>query len=61
MAMFEYHRRNKNGPNPVYEGDCMKREGEFVEILRYPRNRETVTARVAIIHLEASESVEELK
>ncbi|MHB1958723.1 MAG: hypothetical protein ACYCO5_06795 [Acidobacteriaceae bacterium] len=60
MAMFRYHRHSKK-PNPVFEGDRMKQEGEFVEILRYPRNGETATARVAIIHLEAGEFVEELK
>jgi hypothetical protein len=38
----------------------MKREGDFVEILRQPRGNETAVARVAIIHLLPGESVEEL-
>jgi len=54
------HNRLKNEPCPEYPGDRMKREGDFVEILRQPRGNETAVARVAIIHLLPGESVEEL-
>ena len=57
--MFKYNWL-KNEPCPVYEGDRMKKEGDFVEILRQPRGNETAVARVAIIHLLPGESVEEL-
>jgi hypothetical protein len=39
----------------------LKRDGEFVEVIRFPQNGETATTKVAIIHLEAGEFVEELK
>jgi hypothetical protein len=57
--MFRYNWL-KNEPCPVYEGDRMKKEGDFVEILRQPRRGETAVARIAIIHLGPGEFVEEL-
>jgi hypothetical protein len=61
MAQFEYHRCEKNGPNLLFEGDRLKREGDYVEIIRIPRSGETAaTSKVAIIHLEAGEFVKEL-
>ena len=54
------HKRLNNEPCPEYSGDRMKKEGDFVEILRQPRGNETAVARVAIIHLLPGESVEEL-
>jgi len=61
MAMFEYHRAKSGEPNPIYEGDRMIRKGEYVEIIRHPRRSETVVTRVAIIHLDHGEAIEELK
>jgi hypothetical protein len=60
MARFEYHRCN-NEPNQVFEGDRLKREGEYVEVIRFPQNGETAATKVAIIHLEAGEFVKELE
>ena len=54
------HKRLNNEPCPEYPGDRMKKEEDFVEILRQPRGNETAVARVAIIHLLPGESVEEL-
>jgi hypothetical protein len=59
MKTFRHNRPN-NEPCPEYPGDRMKKEGDFVEILRQPRGNETAVARVAIIHVLPGESVEEL-
>ena len=45
------HKRLNNEPCPEYSGDRMKKEGDFVEILRQPRGNETAVARVAIIQI----------
>lgn len=59
MTKFKWHRSIPE-TDVIFEGDRSKLEGEFVEILRSPRNDETAVARVAIIHLDAGEYVEEL-
>lgn len=61
MKKFEYHRRNKNETNPIFEGDRQRQNGEFTMIIRNPRGSETIPVTVATIHLDEGEFVEELK
>jgi len=60
MKKFEYHRRNKNEANPIFEGDRQRQVGEFTMIIRSPRGNETAPTTVATVHLDAGEFVEEL-
>lgn len=59
MKTFRYHRL-KNEPCLDYEGDRMKKEGDFIEITRQPRRGENGVIRVAIFHLAEGEFVDEL-
>lgn len=61
MAKYGLYNGMDTTPIQIYEGDSLKREGEFVTVIEWPRNGATVPVKTGTIRLDVNQSVKRMQ
>lgn len=61
MAKFGHYNGAEHAPMQTYGGDFLKREGEYVTVMKSPKNGATVPEKTGVIRLDVNQSVKKLQ